>query len=311
MTAPRICWAVHDGRAGNRNQALGLAEAVARVADVQVEERTLGRSGLLERLGFAHDPALNPPWPHLWIACGRRAIGASRAMRRWSRGQTYVVQIQDPRCDPAAFDLVVTPEHDRVRGRNVVTMLGSPNRIDAETLAAARARFDAHLLRLKKPRAAVLVGGASKRHRMDAESLAALSEALAALHTQDVGLMITASRRTPDDARAIVNAYAGEKNVWVYDGEGENPYFAFLAAADAVLVTRDSVNMLTEAATAGKPVLILPVAGRDGKLASLYAALQRSGYIRPFAGRLETWTVTPLDETARVAREIVDRASIL
>jgi len=114
-----------------------------------------------------------------------------------------------------------------------------------------------------------------------------------------------------EQLRAMLAARADDPGVWVYDGEGDNPYFAFLAAADAVLVTRDSTNMLTEAATAGKPVLTLPVAGHDGKFARLYRALQQRDYIRPFAGRLETWEVVPLGETARAAREIIDRSSIL
>jgi mitochondrial fission protein ELM1 len=311
MGATRICWAVHDGRAGIRNQALGLAEAVARIADVRVEERVLGEAGWAERLGFAHDPTLNPPWPNLWIACGRRSVKRSISMRRWAKGQTYVVQIQHPRRDPSLFDLVVAPEHDRLQGSNVISMIGSPNRIDAEALVTAEWRFGAELARLRRPRAAVLVGGASKRHRMDQASLAALSDALSALRAQGVSLMISSSRRTPQDARTIIAAHKGEKNVWVYDGEGDNPYFAFLAAADVVLVTRDSVNMLTEAATAGKPVLTLPVAGRDGKFSRLYETLQARNSIRPFAGRLETWQTTPLAETARLAREIVDRSSIL
>jgi hypothetical protein len=316
MASTRICWAVHDGRAGVRNQALGLAEAVARIADVRVEERVLGRAASprqrwAERLGFSHDPAINPPWPHLWIACGRRTLPASIAMRRWARGQTYVVQLQHPRRRLSAFDLVVAPRHDELSGRNVIPMIGSPNRIDAGALAAAAERFEAELLRLKTPRVAVLVGGHSKRHRMDAASVAALAAALTALRDQGASLMITASRRTPQAARDAIAACAGQKNVWVWNGEGENPYFAFLAGADAVLATRDSVNMLTEAATAGKPVLTLPVAGRDGKLAALYRELEERDYARPFAGRLETWTVRPLAETARVAREIVDRASVL
>ncbi len=315
MTAPRICWAVHDGRAGIRNQALGLAEAVARAAPLRIEERVVatsrGWAGLAERMGFSHDPALNPPWPNLWIACGRRTIPASAAMRRWSRGQTFVVQVQDPRIDPKKFDLVIPPEHDGLLGANVAPILGSPNRVSAELLNAARVQFADRLAALPRPRAAVLVGGASKRHRLDAACQSALSEALDGLRAQGVSLMITASRRTPEPVRAMLAARADDPGVWVYDGEGDNPYFAFLAAADAVLVTRDSTNMLTEAATAGKPVLTLPVAGHDGKFARLYRALQQRDYIRPFAGRLETWEVVPLGETARAAREIIDRSSIL
>ncbi len=325
MEKPRLCWAVHDGRAGNRNQALSLAEAAAAFGHMRVEERILTAPGgaagparrLGLRLGLTRDPALTPPWPHVWIACGAAVVGASAAMRRWSGGRTFTVQILNPHRSLRDFDLVVAPAHDGLSGPNVISMLGAPNRVTPERLKDAEAHFAAELARLPAPRAAVLIGGKSKRHRMDRASLATLADALSVLRDQGASLLVTTSRRTPAAAHEILSGLRGRDRVWLHDPEdssikgGENPYFAFLAAADVVLATRDSVNMLTEAASAGKPVLTLPAAGRDGKLAALYRSLEQRGHARPFVGKLEIWDAPVLDETARTAREIVDRASIL
>ena len=95
--------------------------------------------------------------------------------------------------------------------------------------------------------------------------------------------------------------------LWTSDADGPNPYAAFLAAADLVLVTQDSTNMLTEAAAAAKPTLLLPMAGEDGRLAALYAALEARGNLKRYAGALEPWAVTPLRETDRAAAEVVRR----
>ena len=80
-------------------------------------------------------------------------------MRRWSRGRTFVVQTQDPRTSLSAFDLVAPPLHDRLEGPNVFPILGAPNRVTQESLAAARARFADRLAGLAHPRICVAVGG--------------------------------------------------------------------------------------------------------------------------------------------------------
>jgi len=75
--------------------------------------------------------------------------------------------------------------------------------------------------------------------------------------------MITTSRRTPKSSIQDYKQFASKhENVWLYDGEGENPYYAFLGGADAILVTEESTNMLTEACATGKPVFRLSMSGR-------------------------------------------------
>src|SRR5690606_31330071 len=93
---------------------------------------------------------------------------------------------------------------------------------------------------------------------------------------------------------------------WVWDGEGPNPYFAFLATADHVLVTEDSVNMAAEAGATGKPVHVLGLGGGSPKFAAFHASLSARGVTRLFSGALETWAYAPLDETGRAARAVMD-----
>jgi mitochondrial fission protein ELM1 len=85
----------------------------------------------------------------------------------------------------------------------------------------------------------------------------------------------------------------------VWGGSGDNPYFAYLAAADAVLVTADSVSMVSEAAATGKPVHIIDLPGGDAKFARFHAGMREAGVTRPFAGTIETWSYRPPDDTVR------------
>ena len=76
------------------------------------------------------------------------------------------------------------------------------------------------------------------------------------------GLLVTASRRTGAANLAILREELSLPGIYFWDGSGENPYHAFLAAADAFLVSVDSVNMVFEACFTGKPVYVLPLALR-------------------------------------------------
>jgi mitochondrial fission protein ELM1 len=93
----------------------------------------------------------------------------------------------------------------------------------------------------------------------------------------------------------------------IWDGEGDNPYFAFLGAADVILVTEDSANMPTEAAATGKPVYLLEMDGAQARKRRFHAELASLGIIRWFDGALETWSYEPLRETERAAAEVLRR----
>jgi mitochondrial fission protein ELM1 len=77
-----------------------------------------------------------------------------------------------------------------------------------------------------------------------------------------------------------------------------------LGAADAIIVTADSVSMISEAAATGKPVHIVELDGGSKKFARFHQALRDAGVTRPFAGMLGGWGYAPLDDTARAAAEI-------
>ena len=129
---PLRVWAVSDGRAGIEAQALGLAQAVARLRPAEVTPKRvrwkwgLGRLPwrLIPPAALAADAAIAPPWPDIWIAAGRATLPLSTRMRRWSGGRTFVVQLQDPRTSLAPFDLVIPPEHDGLEGACVFPIIG-------------------------------------------------------------------------------------------------------------------------------------------------------------------------------------------
>jgi hypothetical protein len=303
------CWAVTTGEAGMVSQAMGLAEAVG-LSTVQktVHLRAPWRwlpghlcPAPLAGLDARSDP-IRPPWPDLLITCGRRSVAVAIAVSRLSRGRTFTVHVQDPRVPPRCFDMVVPPEHDGLSGDNVYPTLAALHRVTPQKLAQAAEHFRARFESLPRPLVAALIGGDSRAYRFRATRAAELAdELIGAAEAAGAGLIVTASRRTGPDSRAALEVRLQGDRACFWQGEGENPYLGMLALADFIVVTEDSISMVSEACATGRPVHIAAMEGGNRRFAAFHERLRAAGVTRPFRGRLMTWSYEPIDETRRIA----------
>ena len=228
-----------------RTQARGLAAAVT---DDVIEKTVSG-------LWPWSRKSLIAPWPDLLVSCGRRSAGYAIAVRRASGGRTLIVHVQDPRWRADAFDLIVAMQHDSIRpAANVIKVATAVHDLTPEALAEAVDAWRERFARLSRPLTGIIVGGDLRGRpftRADGERLIAALDRLRA----GGGLAITPSRRTPDAVRALLHAAYGEDpNVFLWDLTGDNPYRGILALADRLVVTSDSVSMVSEALSAPHPV---------------------------------------------------------
>lgn len=313
-TLAEVTWIVTDGRPGMLNQCLGLAEAVGLPIESKIVHPRLPWTLLpvtswpMPNLSLKPGSStMQPPWPRLAIGCGWRSIPFLIDIRKRSGNRTMTVQLQDPRIPTSAFDLVIAPEHDELKGDNVVSIIGSTNRISPANLEAAARRWQMLVQACPSPRIAVLVGGRSKAHRFNKADAAALGDQLRNLLHQGYALMVTTSRRTGEEQSRILSEALHAKHAFLWDGTGENPLFGMLAYADAILVTSDSTNMMVEAAGTGKPVHVIPLECSNPKFDRLIQRLKDVGAARTFDGSIGAWTYQPLRETARVAALIREK----
>ncbi|MCL5778445.1 mitochondrial fission ELM1 family protein [Limibaculum sp. FT325] len=316
-------WAMTDGRAGNVAQALGLAEAVARCSPASVTAQEIRPSTVAAALpariwhalrwlpgwpegGLARGcPPPGPPWPDLAIGAGRRAAPFVAALGR--RHGVRTVQILDPQMDPAAFDLIVAPEHDRLAAPNAIATLGAVGRITPDRVAEAAARLAPRIAHLPPRRVAVLIGGSGNAARWSEDDADRLVAQLAALVAGGTSLLVTTSRRTDPAVVTALRADLDPTQTFLHTGEGENPYPGMLGLAQAVIVTEDSVNMASEAASTGLPVHVFRVSHPSAKARAFHAALAARGIARDFEGAISQWSYPPLAEADRVARLVLAR----
>jgi hypothetical protein len=307
-------WIVTDGSIGMEAQGVAVAKAVGlphRLKRVQVEGplrylpaplQLLVPTTRLLRNVTSNEP-LEAPWPRLVISIGRRSVPIAIALKR--RAKAFGLHIQNPKVPAALFDLIAAPFHDGYSGPNVVNTFGAVHSVTETRLVKAAEKFNDLIEPLPHPRIAVLLGGESQAYSFPPNEAASFGASLAALAREhNASLLVTPSRRTsPKSLEALAREIKDVPHV-VWDGSGENPYFAFLAFADAIVVTEDSVNMVTEAAGTGKPVHVQSLPGQSRRLARFHQLMRERGATRPFEGRLEFWTYPPINDTEVVASAI-------
>jgi mitochondrial fission protein ELM1 len=252
--------------------------------------------------------------PDLVISCGKRGAMAALGLRaHYPDAKTRFIHIQDPRIDPRYFDLVVAMAHDKVNAPNVLKTRFALHTVTPQALQGAALHFAPRFAGYGRPLAAVLLGGSTHKYRMTEAAMRAIIASLQRLLDHSpCSLLITPSRRTGGGYIEMLNqAFAGNPRVYVYDFCGENPYMGMLALADAIIVTDDSVNMMSEACATGKPLYILPLAGHvDTKPERFAAQLLHDRIARRLDGALETWPYEVIDEMSGLAQEIKERFSL-
>jgi len=300
-----FAWVVTDGVIGMENQCVGLVERIGmafvakRIAVAKPWRWVppLMIPGPLGKLASRGD-RLEPPWPDLLVASGRKSVAPALAIRKASGGACFCVQIQNPGVATDRFDMVIAPRHDGLSGPNVVATTGSLHGLSRSGLDHDAEAWRGSVAHLPEPRIAVLGGGANRAYRFGIAEAQALGRALTGLPGS---LMVTVSRRTGAEATQALAASLDLSRAVLWDGNGDNPYRGWLGLADAIVVTSDSVNMATEACVSGRPVLVAHLPGGSQKFTAFHDLMVAQGHTRRFEGTLPDWTPLPLDETGRVA----------
>ena len=258
-------WVITAYRAGEREQILALAEALGWSFEIkEISHRkyawrtNLFRGSDLSGINRASSSLLEPPWPDLIISAGMRNEPVCRWIRTQSGGQSKIVHIGRPWADPAHFDLVITTPQYRLPDRpNVLQNAATLHRISEQRLTLARRQFERGIAHLPAPYIAVIIGGNSGPYTFGEKAARRLASQASTLAERKGGsLLVSTSARTSNQALGVFQKWTRVPAVvyrWQKD-DNNNPYFGYLALADEIIVTADSMSMLSEACATRKPV---------------------------------------------------------
>jgi mitochondrial fission protein ELM1 len=306
-------WIVTSGEAGHRTQARGLALAVAGEArEFTVDLRAPWRYLPGDKVPFAltgltsDSDRPTAPWPDLVVSSGRRAAAVALAIRRAGQGKTVAVHVPDPHIDPAAFDLVVCLNHDPASGPNVLSLATAVHDLTPAKLDEAASVWRERLRAPGRSLIGVLLGGATHHRALSVIQWGRMFADLDALRrATGARLAITPSRRTSPEVRALLTTRFGDDpDTFLWDMTGDNPYRGILALSDRLVVTSDSVSMVSEALATQASV---EVYGRPGspRHVRFIDQLIDCGLLRPFTGDPVPGTVNgPINATDVAATRV-------
>lgn len=314
MNNSLTCWAVTEGHAGMQNQCIGLAEALGLTATVKHTKprapwKFLPPNWWPNALDMvASDTPFTAPWPDVVISCGRRSVAAALAVKKMSGNRTFAIHIQDPHVPATRFDMLVVPEHDKLRAENVIVVRGAMHHVTREKLALAAPAFTPLIQQLPHPLIGVLVGGSNKRQEFTSKRMREFARGLAAAAKESGGsLFVTPSRRTGADNETILREELKNTPSYIWDGTGANPYFGLLGLSDVIVATSDSVSMVTEACATGRAVYVYDIPGGSARLHAFNQQLQHDGFTQAFHGTVAMKSAPVLQETSRAAALIRPR----
>lgn len=310
-----LVWVLSDGTAGMVSQSLALARAMdLSYFDVRIFASPIYR--LFPQMGRwlgmpisprRNDRRIGPPWPDILITTGKRTTGASLAVRRLSGGKTKIVQIQDPRINPAHFDVMVIPQHDALASKglpHIITSTGSLNRLTMTEIAQEAKALYKSYKRIKGGKTAVIIGGSNRRYQASQADFEAFGDKLVEFaKTHDRHLILIGSRRTPKKALAALSARLGRVPHHIWDGKTPNPYPGILGLVDDIIVTSDSVNMTSEVCLTGKPVYVAELQSETGRIAAFQELMKARGHTKPLGDVFDN-PPEILDETGKIAAQV-------
>ncbi len=301
-TKIKNCWIISSGLIGCENQCLGITERMGIKADLKRINPSIGLSILAPYGKPIFNNELTGPWPDMAISAGRRTVPYLRYIRKKSKKECKTIYLQDPKINSKEFDIVWAPSHDRIEGNNVIKTITSPNRVSDNILNQAHTEWKNTFSKFSKPLAGFLIGGVSKAYSFDD------FECNKVLNSINIALkngwtpLITLSRRTPKHLANKIRELLKNKDYFLFDGDGPNPYFAILKFSDVIILTPDSANMISEALAVPKPIYFIDMKSNSKRFEKFIISLVESNHIKPLEEKIEIYENKKLDAT----QEVVD-----
>ena len=239
------------------------------------------------------------------ISCGRKSIIPSLFLKKKSKKKIINIHIQNPKISLNHFDFVVCPEHDNIKGSNVLSTKGAIPYLTHEEINNSK---DYLLNKLDRDKDVItlILGGPNKYYNYSDENMISIFSIInRMLKEHNLQLVVIPSNRTPKKTIELSKEYFTD-NRTVIDVVDKSAYLSSLALSKYLVVTCDSTSMISEAALTGKPVYVamIPALRNDKRCQRFRSLFEKLNIIKILENKLETWNYEKLNEADRIALEI-------
>ena len=260
------CWILSDNLVGHEKQSISLAEKLninyklIKIKKINFIKRNLSSFFNLEKKSF-----FKPPYPKIIISCGKSTAYYSKMIKQKAKNKIFSIFIQKPPINLSNFDVVISPKHDKCKGLNVIETQGALTKINSKYIKNINKKKAPSIL--KKKFVTVLIGGDSRHHKITKSILDKIIKSLQLIEEQKkIRIFILVSRRTGKKNYLYLKKNLVNKNfIFILPNSKKVSYLNAISFAKAIIVTSDSVSMVTEASSTGKPTYIIDIPTKSKK----------------------------------------------
>jgi len=242
----------------------------------------------------------------LIISCGRKSVIPSIFFKRKDK-KIFTIHIQDPKVSFSNFDLIVAPEHDKLKGENIIASKGAIHYITKSEIEKAKPYLIDKIQ--NKKIVSLILGGPNKYYSFSNEELTKIfREVKSNFISHGYKAIIIPSMRTP---KRIIDLAINEFLIdgFVVNSVDKQAYLSSLAIADCIVVTCDSTSMISEAATSVKPIFVAHMQPKRNnyRFKKFYQLFRELGVTKNLGEKVENWTYNSFNEAERIAAIINSR----
>ena len=236
----------------------------------------------------------------LVISCGRKSVIPSAIIKK-KNANIFTIHIQDPKVNYKNFDVIIAPEHDELKGENVISSKGSIHYITQSEIEKAK-NYLVNKFHNENV-VSLILGGPSKYYSFSNEDLTQVFRKIKSnFISQGYKALVIPSMRTP---KRIIDLAMKEfvKVGFVVNTVDKQAYLSALALATNIVVTCDSTSMISEAAASGKPIFVAHMKPKKNnyRFKKFFQLFKEMGITKELGDKVDNWTYNRLNEADRIA----------
>ena len=242
------------------------------------------------------------------ISCGRKSVIPSIYLKKKFKSKIINIHIQEPKVSLDNFDFVVAPEHDGLKGSNVLTSKGAVHYLTNSELDENENYLKSRISTEKKI-VTLILGGPTRYYDYNNQVIDSLfSKIEHNFLKNNYQLIVVPSMRTPQDLIEKAKNYFDTDQI-VIPNVDKKAYLSSLKISDHIVVTCDSTSMISEAAITGKPIYVaqMPAIKNNQRFKSFFNLFESLNIIKELNNSIENWTYTKLNETNKIANQIKEK----
>ena len=246
--------------------------------------------------------------PDIIISCGRKSVYLSIYFKSKYKN-AISVHIQNPKINFKKFDYIIAPNHDGIKGENIIESIGALHKFDEKEFKNI---VDNNFNIPKNNLISLVIGGSNNHYRFSLEETKDLINRIKNIKNLNstYNFLILFSRRTTNKMKSLITKELSNLGI-IWNEKDKNPYTFALKYSDFFIVTSDSTSMISECAFTEKPIYVfhLPFKRKSKRIEKFHNKFQELNITKILDSEVElfSWKYNSLNESKRIAGILKER----